>query len=76
MAEYFMIGILCLINPLSGEQNCAYVNEDPIKYYTKEVCLKNAVKKVNEMGDNLTSKGFVVTHLVINCVVDKQKQNT
>lgn len=76
MAEYFMIGILCLINPLSGEQNCAYINENPIKYYTKEICHQNAVKKVNEMADNLTSKGFTVTHLAINCVVDNKKQNT
>jgi hypothetical protein len=53
-----------------------YLNEDPIIYYTEEDCKTTAVKKVNEMGTNLTSKGFQISQLSIQCVVDKSKLNT
>ncbi len=53
-----------------------YLNKDPIKYYTEEDCKTLAVKKVNKMGTNLTSQGFVISQLSITCVVDKSKLNT
>jgi hypothetical protein len=53
-----------------------YIHEDPIIYYSEEDCKTAAVKKVNEMGTNLTSQGFNVSQLSIRCVVDKSKLNT
>lgn len=76
MKEFFMMGVLCLINPVTSMDQCMYLNEDPIKYYTEEDCKTLAVKKVNEMGTNLTSQGFVISQLSITCVVDKSKLNT
>lgn len=76
MKEYFMMGLLCIINPLTGQENCAYIHEDPIKYYSKEVCREEAVKKVNEMGANLTSEGIHISYFLINCIVDKKQKNT
>jgi len=76
MKEFFMMGILCLVNPVTSMNQCMYVHENPIKYYTEEDCKIATVKKVNEMGTNLTSQGFIISQLSIQCVVDKSKLNT
>ncbi len=71
-----MLGLLCLINPMTGQQECLYIREEPIIYYEHNVCREEAVKKVNEMGTNLTSQGIKISMFYINCVVDKNKLNT
>tara|TARA_Y100001970_G_C13510516_1_gene498080 strand:+ start:137 stop:367 length:231 start_codon:yes stop_codon:yes gene_type:complete len=76
MKEFFMMGMLCLINPFTGQELCTFIHEDPIMYYPKEVCEKKAVEKVNEMGVNLTERGFEISELYMNCLVDKNRLNT
>lgn len=76
MKEFFMMGMLCLINPMTGQEQCALIHEDPIMYYSKSVCKQEAVKKVNEMRVNLTSNGFEISKIFMNCLVDKNKLNT
>ncbi len=76
MKEFFMMGMLCLINPMTGQEQCAFIHENPIKYYPKSVCEQKAVEKVNEMGVNLTSNGFKISKLYMNCIVDSSKLNT
>ena len=76
MKEFFMMGMLCLINPMTGQEQCAFIHEDPIMYYSEPVCKQEAVKKVNEMAVNLTSKGFEISKIFMNCLVDKNKLNT
>ena len=76
MKEFFMMGMLCLINPMTGQEQCAFIHEDPIMHYPESVCKEKAVKKVNEMGVNLTSKGFEISQLYMNCLVDKNRLNT
>ena len=76
MKEFFMMGMLCLINPVTGQEQCAFIHEDPILFYTEEICNVEAVKKVNEMGVNLTARGFKITELYMNCLVDKNRLNT
>ena len=71
-----MMGMLCLINPVTGQEQCAFIHEDPILFYTEEICNVEAVKKVNEMGVNLTARGFTITELYMNCLVDKNRLNT
>ena len=70
MTEYFLLGLLCLINPITGHQDCAYVNENPIIYYTKEECNIKKVEKTTEMAANLTSKGFEISYIDIQCILD------
>ena len=76
MKEFFMMGVLCLINPMTGQEHCAMLHEEPILYYEKKVCIVEANKKVNEIAVQMTEKGFYVTRIFMNCVVDKNKQNT
>ena len=76
MKEFFMMGVLCLINPLNGQEHCAMLHEDPIMFYEKKVCIVAADKKVNEIAVQMTKKGFYVSKIFMNCVVDKNKQNT
>ena len=76
MKEFFMMGMLCLINPVTSHEQCAFIHENPIMFYTEEVCHVEAVKKVNEMGVNLTARGFEITQLYMNCLVDKNRLNT
>jgi|TARA_Y100000289_G_C3906727_1_gene142354 hypothetical protein len=76
MKTFFMIGMLCLLNPLTGQEQCAYIHENPINFYAEEKCKDEAVKKVNEIATNMTSKGFFITQIYMNCVVDKNKLNT
>lgn len=76
MNEFFMFGVLCLLSPISGLEECAYITEQPKKFYFENECYAQAVEKVNEMGMDLTAKGFHITHLQIYCVVDNMKQNT
>ncbi len=76
MKEFFMFGLLCLINPMTGQQECLYIRENPIIYYEEKSCKEEAVKKVNEMGHNLTNQGFQISLFFINCLVDKSKLNT
>ena len=76
MKEFFMIGILCVLEPFSDTERCAYINEDPIKYYDEKTCVDLTYKKINEMGTNLTSEGIQITQLKMTCIVDKSKQNT
>ncbi len=76
MKEFFMIGILCTINPITGVEQCAYINEDPIVYYYEKTCNDLAVKKVNEIGVNLTKSGVKISQLRMTCIVDNSKVNT
>ena len=76
MKEFFMMGMLCLINPLTGLEQCAFIHEDPIMYYSKSVCEQKALEKVNKMAVNLTSEGFKISKLYMNCLVDKNRLNT
>ena len=76
MKEFFMFGLLCLINPMTDQQECIYIREDPIIYYEESVCRQESVKKVNEMGTNLTSQGFEISVFIMNCLVDKSRLNT
>ena len=76
MKEFFMMGVLCMINPVTSMNQCMYIHEDPIIYYSEEDCKIAAVKKVNEMGTNLTSQGMIIAQLNIRCVVDNKRLNT
>ena len=76
MKEFFMFGILCTLNPMTGVEYCAYINEDPIVYYYEKTCNDLVVKKVNEIGVNLTEVGVKITQLNMACIVDKSKVNT
>ena len=76
MKEFFMMGVLCLINPMTGHEHCAMLHEDPIVFYQQNVCKVEAVKKVNKIAVQMTERGFYVTRIFMNCVVDKDKQNT
>ncbi len=76
MKEFFMMGVLCLLNPMTGQEHCAMLHENPILFYEKNDCIVAADKKVNEMAVEMTEKGFQITKIFMNCVVDKNKQNT
>ena len=76
MKEFFMMGVLCLLNPINGEEHCAMLHEDPIMYYEKKECKIAADQKVNKIAVEMTEKGFTITKIFMNCVVDKNKQNT
>jgi len=76
MKEFFMMGVLCLINPMTGHEHCAMLHEDPIVFYQQNVCKVEAVKKVNKIAVEMNEKGFQITKIFMNCVVDKDKQNT
>lgn len=76
MKEYFLFGMLCLVSPFSGAQNCAYMNEDPIKYYDQNTCEKRKVEKTAEIATSFTEKGFEISYLELNCVVDNRNKNT
>ena len=76
MSEFFLLGVLCILDLSSAMERCSYIQENPIKFYRESECKELAVKKVNEIGANLTSKGIKVTQLKIACVVDKNKLNT
>ena len=70
MTEYFLLGVLCLVSPITGQPECAYLNENPIIYYTKEECNIRKVEKTTEMAANLTSKGFEISYIDIQCILD------
>ena len=70
------MGVLCLLNPINGEEHCAMLHEDPIMYYEKKECKVAADQKVNKIAVEMTEKGFTITKIFMNCVVDKNKQNT
>jgi len=76
MSEFFLLGVLCILDLSSAMERCSFIEENPIKFYREAECKELAVKKVNEIGANLTSQGIKVTQLKIACVVDKDKLNT
>ena len=76
MKEFFLFGILCTINPMTGVEQCAYIHEDPIVLYYEKTCNDLVVKKVNEIGVNLSTAGVKISQLKMTCTVDKSKQNT
>ena len=76
MKEFFLIGLLCLVDPFTGTNHCAYINEDPIVLYTEEQCATRKHEKANEIAVNLTSRGFNISYLDVSCIVDKNKKNT
>jgi|TARA_R100000084_G_C4589574_1_gene117764 hypothetical protein len=76
MSEFFLMGVLCLIDPFTGTQHCAYINEDPIVFYSQEQCNKRKDEKATEIAVNLTSRGFTISYLNVTCIVDKKKKNT
>jgi len=76
MAEFVLIGVLCVFNPFTGAPNCFSFAEDPIIYYTKEACEDTRVKKTKEIADNMTSKGIQIIELNLACVVDNNSKNT
>ena len=61
---------------MTGVEQCAYINEDPIVYYYEKTCKDLAVKKVNEIGVNLTKSGVKISQLRMTCIVDNSKVNT
>ena len=76
MKEYFLAGIICLLNPISDLPECLIFNEDPINYYSLDECKVIATQKVNEIGVNFTFQGFQILDLRIACMVDKEQKNT
>ena len=76
MKEFIMIGYLCMINPISDLENCAFLNEEPIKYYYEKECNDQTFKKINEIGTKLTTQGFIITDLKMWCTIDKTRLNT
>jgi len=76
MAEFILIGVLCVFNPFTGAPNCFSFADDPIIYYTKEACEDVRVKKTKEIADNMTSKGLQIIELNLACVVDNNSKNT
>jgi len=76
MKEYFLAGLICLLNPVSDRPHCMQFKEDPIVYYSLEQCKAVATKKVNEIASNFTSQGFQILELKIECLVDKVSKNT
>ena len=76
MKEFFMIGILCMINPITGIEQCVYIHEDPIVFYHEKTCNDLIIKKTNEIGVNLIKSGVQISQLRMTCTVDKSKQNT
>jgi len=76
MSEFFLMGLLCLIDPLTGTNHCAYINENPIVYYNKNECANRKVEKANEIAVNLTSRGFQISYLDMQCILDSNKKNT
>jgi len=76
MKEFFLMGFLCLIDPLTGTNHCAYINENPIIFYTEKHCATRKIEKANEIAVNLTSRGFNISYLDVQCMVDTKKKNT
>ena len=76
MKEYFLAGLICLLNPISDRPYCMQFKEDPIVYYSLEQCKAVATTKVNEIASNFTSQGFQILELKIVCLVDKVSKNT
>jgi hypothetical protein len=76
MKEYFIAGMICLLNPVSDMPQCFNFHEDPINYYNLEDCKAFSTQKANEMADNFTANGFQILELRIACLVDKQHKNT
>ena len=76
MKEYFLFGILCLINPVSGDSHCAYINEQPIIYYEKNQCEDRKVEKTAEIANSFTKHGFKVSHINLSCIVDNINKPT
>ena len=76
MKEYFLAGLICLLNPISDRPYCMQFKEDPIVYYSLEQCKAVATTKVNEIAANFTSQGFQIIELKIVCLVDKVSKNT
>ena len=76
MKEYFLAGLICLLNPISDRPYCMQFKEDPIVYYSLEQCKAVATTKVNEIASNFTSQGFQILELKILCLVDKVSKNT
>ena len=76
MKEYFLAGLICLLNPVSDRPHCMQFKEDPIVYYSLEQCKAVATTKVNEIASNFTSQGFQILELKIVCLVDKVSKNT
>lgn len=76
MKEFIMVGWICVFNPIINQEQCAYMNEAPIKFYTEKECHSATYKKVNEIGDKLTAQGIKITELQMWCTVDKTKLNT
>jgi len=76
MKEYFLAGLICLLNPISDRPYCMQFKEDPIVYYSLEQCKMLATTKINEIAANFTSQGFQILELKIVCLVDKVSKNT
>jgi hypothetical protein len=76
MKEYFLAGLICLLNPISDRPYCMQFKEDPIVYYSLEQCKAVATTKVNEIAANFTSQNFQILELKIVCLVDKVSKNT
>ena len=76
MKEYFLAGLICLLNPISDRPYCMQFKEDPIVYYSLEQCKAVATRKVNEIASNFTSQGFQILELKIVCLVDRVSKNT
>ena len=76
MKELFMMGLICLLNPVNEQPYCLNFFEDPKNYYVLEDCKLAATEKVNKIKDNFTERGFIIIRLQIACVVDNNKLNT
>ena len=45
-------------------------------FYEKKECIVAADKKVNKIAVEMNEKGFQISKIFMNCVVDKDKKNT
>ncbi len=76
MKEYFLAGLICLLNPVNERPHCIQFYEDPTIYYSLDKCKIKAHEKVNEIAVKFNEKGFTILDLKVLCLIDKAEKNT